>query len=215
MYLLEFLRDNMLCNTPIPDISLHLEQLIIRLRRQPGTMRTWASQLRHAYRQLQIALAHARQDQKPKGSPSSSSTPSKPRSSRRASRETSEELLAKEDADDEDVLERSPKRRSCKHSDSENFLKGLEDLELWDRYEEKLEEALPRELLGWLSLGRVGLSTKLLTQELPPKISSEEILLGKRKNTGASSWRMRRTCRRSWSTCLSSMWVPRLPSTTI
>ena len=187
MYLIDFLRDK-LGKTPIPDVGLRLEQLIIKLRRTPGTsMSTWASQLRHSYRQLQIALARARRDTPAKETSSSSpvSTPLRPRSSRRASRETVDEPQAEAPTeDDEDETEtvaglpeeddhpatpaaasptrspggRSPTRRDRRGSDSDDSAKALKDLELWDKYEERLEEALPSELLGWLLLRRAGLT---------------------------------------------------------
>ena len=54
---------------------------------------------------------------------------------------------------------RSP-RRKRKDSDSDDSEKALADLELWSHYEEKLEEVLPSELLGWLFLRRAGLSAQ-------------------------------------------------------
>ena len=109
MYLIDFLRDK-LGKTPIPDVGLWLEQLIIKLRRTPGmSMSTWASELRLSYRQLQIALARARRDNptlEPSSSPSPLSTPSRPRPSRRASRETVDEPQAEAPTeDDEDETE--------------------------------------------------------------------------------------------------------------
>ena len=188
IYLLEFLREK-LCKTPIPDVGLRLEQLMLRLRRNPGvSMSTWGAQLRHSYRQLQIALARARRDQPARTSASSLSTPSKPRSSRRQSRETEDEphgeaVTAMEEAEEtETVLDAPsdderppavrdpvtsprhpaspPRRRDRRDSDSDSSAKALEDLELWDKYEEKLEEVLPSELLGWLLLRRAGLSAQ-------------------------------------------------------
>ena len=189
VYLLEFLREK-LCETPIPDVGLRLEQLMLRLRRGPGvSMSTWAAQLRPSCRQLQIALARARRDQGVSQQPSSpTSTPSKPRSSRRQSRESEEEphgealIEADEVLETETVIEapsddgnpvasrtpaspsKSPtspqRRRDRKDSDSDSSVKALEDMALWDRYEEKLEEALPSELLGWLLLRRAGLSAQ-------------------------------------------------------
>ena len=160
MYLIDFLRDK-LGKTPIPDVGLRLEQLIIKLRRTPGmSMSTWASQLRHSYRQLQIALARARRDNptlEPSSSPSPLSTPSRPRSSRRASRETVDEPQAEAPTeDDEDETEtvadppgeedrpatpaaasptrsqggRSPTRRDRRGSDSDDSAMALKDLEL-------------------------------------------------------------------------------------
>ncbi|CAE7706187.1 GIP [Symbiodinium sp. CCMP2456] len=187
VYLIEFLRDR-LCKTPIPDVGLRLEQLMIRLRRHPGTsMATWATQLRDAYRQLQVALARARKGQGVSTTSSAPSTPAKPRSSRRTSQETLEEPHAEAETDgereetetllgppDEEELQpeagegspfgrlrdpRSP-RRKRKDSDSDDSLKALADLEIWNRYEEKLEDVLPSELLGWLLLRRAGLSAQ-------------------------------------------------------
>ena len=56
----------------------------------------WATQLRDAYRQLQVALARARKDPAAARIPSVVSTPSKPKSSRRTSRETLEEPHAED-----------------------------------------------------------------------------------------------------------------------
>ncbi|CAE7470265.1 unnamed protein product [Symbiodinium sp. CCMP2592] len=192
VYLIEFLRDR-LCKTPIPDVGLRLEQLMIRLRRSPGTsMATWATQLRDAYRQLQLALARARKEPRTSASSASpTSTPSKPRTSRRTSRGTVEEPLAEDQTEgeqdetetlagppDEEELRpggdddppsspvRTPGSRNSrrprkdKDSDSDDSVKALADLEIWNRYEEKLEEVLPSELLGWLLLRRAGLSAQ-------------------------------------------------------
>ncbi|CAE7794276.1 RE2 [Symbiodinium sp. CCMP2592] len=189
VYLIEFLRDR-LCKTPIPDVGLRLEQLMIRLRRHPGTsMATWATQLRDAYRQLQLALARARKGPRAISSPSPTSTPTKTRSSRRTSQGTLEEPHAEEPTegeqdetetlpgapDDEELRrdeeglssspasrtsESRPPRRKRRDSDSDDSVKALADLEIWSRYEEKLEEVLPSELLGWLLLRRAGLSAQ-------------------------------------------------------
>ncbi|CAE7725645.1 RE2 [Symbiodinium sp. CCMP2592] len=189
VYLIEFLRDR-LCKTPIPDVGLRLEQLMIRLRRHPGTsMATWATQLRDAYRQLQLALARARKGPRTISSPSPTSTPTKTRSSRRTSQGTLEEPHAEEPTEgeqdetetlpgapdddelrrDEEVLpsspasrtsESRPPRRKRRDSDSDDSVKALADLEIWSRCEEKLEEVLPSELLGWLLLRRAGLTAQ-------------------------------------------------------
>ncbi|CAE7247762.1 unnamed protein product [Symbiodinium sp. CCMP2592] len=48
--------------------------------------------------------------------------------------------------------------RKDKDSDSDTSQHALQDLKLWESYNEVLEEALPSELLGWLLLRRAGLS---------------------------------------------------------
>ena len=59
-YLLSFLEQR-LCKTPIPETGQRLEDLFIRMRRQPGTSMTeWATQVREHYRQLQRAMARTR-----------------------------------------------------------------------------------------------------------------------------------------------------------
>ena len=63
VYLLEFLRDR-LGRSPIPDIGIRLEELMIRLRRTAGTpMSSWASQVRQTYKRVQVALHRARKEQ--------------------------------------------------------------------------------------------------------------------------------------------------------
>ena len=88
VYLLEFLRDR-LGRSPVPDVGIRLEELMIKLRRTPGTsMSSWATQVRQTYKRVQIALHRARVEKKgPQavGSPSgenkdkkASSSPSSP-----------------------------------------------------------------------------------------------------------------------------------------
>ena len=63
VYLLEFLRDR-LGRSPIPDIGIRLEELMIRLNRNPGTpMSSWATQVRQTYMRVQVALHRARKEQ--------------------------------------------------------------------------------------------------------------------------------------------------------
>ena len=65
-YMLSFLRDK-LCRAPVPDAGARLEDLLIRLRRQPGTpFAQWAHEVREHYRRLQRALLRARQEAQPK-----------------------------------------------------------------------------------------------------------------------------------------------------
>ena len=56
-YLLSYLRER-LGRLPIPDVRQHLDDLFVRLRRQPGTdMISWCSQVREAYKKVQRSLA--------------------------------------------------------------------------------------------------------------------------------------------------------------
>jgi hypothetical protein len=56
-YLLSYLRER-LGRLPIPDVGQHLDDLFVRLRRQPGTdMISWCSQVREAYKKVQRSLA--------------------------------------------------------------------------------------------------------------------------------------------------------------
>ena len=62
-YLITFLEER-LARVPIPDAGSQAENLLLRLRRTPGTsMATWCHQVREAYRKLQRALRRARGDQ--------------------------------------------------------------------------------------------------------------------------------------------------------
>ena len=196
IYLLEYLRER-LGRTPVPDVGARLENLILRLRRPTGqSMSTWASQLRHHYRQLQVALGRVRRDQtrasaltqekepstpSPARSHQARSTPPSTSSPRRASRETQEEPQGEDDADeeeaetvgpeddDQDELQRDEDRgdsswrrggraRRRRESDSDDSTRALEDLALWDKYDEVLPDVLPSEVLGWLLLRRAGLN---------------------------------------------------------
>lgn len=85
-YLLAFLRDK-LCQAPVPDAGARLEDLLIRLRRTPGTpFAQWAHEVRDSYRRLQRALLRARKDtedrlgppRKPGSTLGSRATPSEP-----------------------------------------------------------------------------------------------------------------------------------------
>ena len=61
-FLLTHLRDR-LCRAPVPDAGARLEDLLIRLRRTPGTpFSQWAHQVRETYRRLQRALVRARKE---------------------------------------------------------------------------------------------------------------------------------------------------------
>ncbi|CAJ1432532.1 unnamed protein product [Effrenium voratum] len=61
-FLLTHLRDR-LCRAPVPDAGARLEDLLIRLRRTPGTpFSQWAHQVRETYRRLQRALVRAREE---------------------------------------------------------------------------------------------------------------------------------------------------------
>ena len=42
------------------------------------------------------------------------------------------------------------KKVNSDDEDSDDSVQALKDLEVWDRYEEGLEEVLPAEVLGWL-----------------------------------------------------------------
>ena len=113
IYLLEYLQER-LGKTPVPDVGSRLESLILRIRRPAGqSMSTWSSQLRHHYRQLQVALGRVRQDQgkkedSPATSPAASrharSSPPSTSSPRRASRETQEEPQGEDDADEGETV---------------------------------------------------------------------------------------------------------------
>eukprot|EP00439_Symbiodinium_sp_Y106_P078915 s1939_g17.t1 len=198
VYLLEFLRER-LGRSPIPDIGIRLEELMIRLRRAPGTpMSSWATQVRQTYKRVQVALHRARAEQQtgkgvelpspaadppvraPSGhsSPSSASRRDRGSPTRRGSEATQEEPQA-EDADDEvhprDQLDeelldpgaqaqsswkkRRPRKYDDDDDDSDDSAAMLADLEVWDRYEEGLQEVLPPEVLGWLLLRRANLPT--------------------------------------------------------
>ena len=193
IYLLRFLRER-LGRTAIPDVGLRLEDLMIRLRRQPGTsIASWATQVRQVYRKVQIALFRARKAAESKYGVSGGSgrtalgeSHSSAPSSRRRSQETQEEPLPEEEtspggqssrlgedegeAEFDDDLEkeleakglgRSSKSRRFRRqeSDSEDSEHALQDLQMWDAYEEIMEDVLPSEVLGWLLLRRAGLST--------------------------------------------------------
>ncbi|CAE7778343.1 unnamed protein product [Symbiodinium microadriaticum] len=204
VYLLEFLRDR-LGRSPIPDIGIRLEELMIKLRRTAGTpMSSWASQVRQTYKRVQVALHRARKEQGtlqpsassaleplpvPAKGPSAPSSPSssskKGRSSptRRSSDATQEEPQAEAPGDGEDLPEhpsmapdedeefepgvdakaswrrRKDKKKDDDDDESDDSAQMLADLEVWDRYEEGLQEVLPPEVLGWLLLRRANLPT--------------------------------------------------------
>ncbi|CAE7219859.1 RE1 [Symbiodinium sp. KB8] len=123
VYLLEFLRDR-LGRSPVPDVGIRLEELMIKLRRTPGTsMSSWATQVRQTYKRVQIALHRARVEQKglqAVGSSlgegkekKSSSSPSSPSSfSRRGpsspTRRASEATQATQDTQEEPQAEAPP-----------------------------------------------------------------------------------------------------------
>ena len=205
VYLLEFLRDR-LGRSPVPDIGIRLEELMIRLKRSPGTpMSSWASQVRQTYKRVQIALHRARKEKQsilpessksPTSPPKNPSSPSSPSSASRrgqgsparrgseATQATQEEpqaeaeipqppdpetdsLLLEEDDGEMDPgadprsswRTRRKKVRADDDDDSDDSAAALADLEVWDRYEEGLEEVLPGEVLGWLLLRRANLPT--------------------------------------------------------
>ena len=63
-YLLAFLKER-LGKLPIPDIGQHLDELFVRLKRNPGAdLVSWSNQLREAYRKLQRSLARTRAGKK-------------------------------------------------------------------------------------------------------------------------------------------------------
>ena len=113
IYLLEYLQER-LGKTPVPDVGSRLEALILRIRRPAGqSMSTWSSQLRHHYRQLQVALGRVRKEQEKRdeaaaSSPATSrqarSSPPSTSSPRRASRETQEEPHGEDDADEGETV---------------------------------------------------------------------------------------------------------------
>ena len=111
--LLEGLRDR-LGRSPIPDIGIRLEELIIKLRRLQGmAMSTWFSHVQQTYERVQVALHRARKEQGP-SSPTASpgrlpdfkktSRPSSPSSSRKG--------------------KTSPTRRSSEATQDENQAEG-------------------------------------------------------------------------------------------
>ena len=91
-YLLLFLRDK-LGKTPIPDAGQRLEELFIKLRRQPGTsFAAWSSQVREAYQRVQRALIRARQQRgetPPTVLPAAKSARTSPATSPKAQSQTS------------------------------------------------------------------------------------------------------------------------------
>ena len=126
-----------------------------------------------------------RKDDASTASPSTSrparSSPPSTSSPRRASRETQEEPQGEDDADegetvgppeddrdellaDEPAGRESPswrrgrRKEKDKESDSDDSTRALEDLALWERYDETLPDVLPSEVLGWLLLRRSGIS---------------------------------------------------------
>ena len=118
VYLLEFLRDR-LGRTPVPDVGIRLEELMLRLRRAPGTsMSTWASQVRETYKRVQVALSRAREEYQ-KGRPSPvpevtgvkpPSSPSSPSSSRKkASSQASPPRRASEATQEKPQAEDAPR----------------------------------------------------------------------------------------------------------
>ncbi|CAE7207895.1 GIP [Symbiodinium sp. CCMP2592] len=185
VYLLQYLKEA-LGRLPVPDIGVRLEALILRMKRQPNqSMATWAAHLRQQYRHLQVALSRVRtQEQMDSGgvklpSRGTSSTGASPH--RRASDHTVEEPQAEQEAEtpDEETATVGPedleeeleaagdtpsgsprRRRGRKDSGSDDSVKALEDLSLWDAHEEKLPEVLPSEVLGWLLLRRANLGTQ-------------------------------------------------------
>ena len=61
-YMISYLRER-LCQAPVPDAGARLEDLLIRLRRKPGTpFSQWSHEVREAYRRLQRALLRTRQE---------------------------------------------------------------------------------------------------------------------------------------------------------
>ena len=78
-YLLQFLKQK-LGRLPVPDVGQHLDDLFVKLRRQPGVdMISWCTQLRETYRRVQRALARTKPSMRSIGSqtdfPSTSSQP--------------------------------------------------------------------------------------------------------------------------------------------
>ena len=181
VYLLEFLRDRR-GRSPVPDIGIRLEELMIKLRRSPGTpMSSWASQVRQTYKRVQVAIHRARKEKQgaaselpktPPAAPKNPSSPSSPSSASRrgqgspmrrgseatqATQGTQEETQEEDgfpDAEDEAELDpgmepraswrtRRKKGRGDDDDDSDDSAAALADLEIWDRYEEGLEEVLP------------------------------------------------------------------------
>jgi hypothetical protein len=61
-YLLSYLKEK-LGRLPVPDVGQHLDDLFVKLRRQPGTdLLSWCTQLRESYRRVQRArLEHSGQ----------------------------------------------------------------------------------------------------------------------------------------------------------
>ena len=178
IYLLTYLKDT-LGRLPVPDIGVRLESLMLRMRRLPTqSMATWAAQVRLQYRHLQIALSRVRkakgEEERPTAQTSSSpSAPSSP--TRRASMETETEPHAEDDDDRETEMPEEPRddepelkedggswrrRRGRKESDSDDSIRALEDIQMWDAQEEHLPEVLPSEVLGWLMLRRAGLTSQ-------------------------------------------------------
>ncbi|CAE7230659.1 RE1 [Symbiodinium necroappetens] len=123
VYLLEFLRDR-LGRSPVPDVGIRLEELMIKLRRTPGTsMSSWATQVRQTYKRVQIALHRARvekkgpqavgaplgesKEKKPSSSPSSPSSNSR-RGPSSPARRASEATQGTQDTQEEPQAEAPP-----------------------------------------------------------------------------------------------------------
>ena len=159
---------------------------MLRLKGQPNqSMATWAAHLRQQHKHLQVALGKVRtleastSSSPPPPSRGTSSTGASPQ--RRSSNQTVEEpqgehAAAPEPEDDAATIgphdeelkedQASPTgswskryRRDRRDSGSDDSVKALGDLNLWDAHEGKLPEVLPSEVLGWLLLRRANLGT--------------------------------------------------------
>ena len=104
-YLVSFLEER-LARVPIPDAGSQAENLLLRLRRLPGTsMATWCHQVREAYRKLQRALKRARLDvPDAKVNGPTSTTSSRPRSAPEPAAEEGTDTSMSEGDDDQDVV---------------------------------------------------------------------------------------------------------------
>ena len=174
-YLITFLEER-LARVPIPDAGSQAENLLLRLRRTPGTsMATWCHQVREAYRKLQRALRRARGDlPDPKDD---GAAPSHASSRARSGPEPAAEDDTDEEPAQDDEGPQSPSRPASspksrgkgKTKDHGSPFRGSrgsggsssedEDFStLWDDLDLGLPEVLPTELTGWIMLRKSALN---------------------------------------------------------
>ena len=126
VYLLEFLRDR-LGRTPVPDVGIRLEELMLRLRRSPGTsMSTWASQVRETYKRVQVALSRTREETKKPVLPISGGArePEGPPSPGKKSSSHAESVFTERAEDQEDDVD-------LEHPAMDPGIQGTSDRDCW------------------------------------------------------------------------------------